>query len=120
MDAPSALASAAVSGAGAAVLTALGIDPAALFWAFVGASIGMTFAAAATRVRTAVVFCCVVLCCSLFGAFLAMQFTSGNPLGKDAFACGLALVFHPFLSALITLLPTALNGVLRRLGIGSP
>lgn len=111
-------ASAAASVAGAALLTTLGIDPVALFWAFVGACIGMTFAASATRARTAIVFCCVVLACSLFGAWAA-AYTSGQQLSRDAFACVLAIVFHPLLTALVNLLPTALNGVLRFFKIGS-
>lgn len=109
---------AAASGAGAIIFTALGIDPAALFWAFVGACIGTTFAAAVGRARWVVVFCCVVLSCALFGAFLALKFTSGDQTSRDAFACILAIVFHPALTALVTLLPTALSGLLRRFGLG--
>jgi hypothetical protein len=109
---PVSLGSTAASVAATTVLMTLGIDPAALFWAFVGACIGMTFAASASRVRAAVVFCCVVLSCSLFGAWLAAEYTHGQSLSRDAFACILAIVFHPLLNAMVAILPSALKGAI--------
>lgn len=112
------VAGAAVAGLGAALLAALGLEPGPLFWALVGASLGMSFAAATTRGRAAIVFVAVVLACSLFGAWLAQRYFAGEPLSRNAFACVLAIVFHPALNALITRLPAALDGLMKKFGIG--
>jgi hypothetical protein len=80
----------------------------------------MTFAAAATRTRTAIVFCCVVLTCSLFGAWLAGSYGGGQTLTRDVIACGLAILFHPVLNAMIAVIPKVLASALNRLGIGGP
>jgi pimeloyl-ACP methyl ester carboxylesterase len=113
------IAGAAVAGVGATALSALGLEPAALFWALVGASLGMSFAAATTRQRAVIVFCAVVLVCSLFGAFLAQQYFKADSLARNVIACALAIGFHPLLNAAITRLPAALDGLMRKLGIGS-
>ena len=109
---------AAAAGAGAVVLSTLGLDAAALFWSLVGASLGMSFAAATTRRRAIVVFAAVVLVCSLFGAFIAQRWSGGEALARNAYACILAIAFHPLLNALITRLPAAIDGAMRKLGIG--
>lgn len=119
VDTPTSVAGAAVAGLGATFLAALGIEPAALFWALVGATLGMSFAAAAGRLRAATVFAAVVLVCSLFGAWLAQRYFSGEPLSRNAFACGLAIIFHPLLNAAIPRLPAAIDGIMRLLRIGS-
>lgn len=116
----SAVAGAAVAGTGAALLSSLGLEPAPLFWALVGSSIGMTFAAATSRVRAMVVFVAVVLVCSLFGAWLAQHVFAGEALSRNAIACGLALIFHPMLNAVVTRIPAAVDGFARRwFGAGS-
>lgn len=114
----SSVAGAAVAGLGAGALAALGLDPAALFWALVGASLGMSFAAATTRPRAMVVFAAVVLVCSLSGAWLAQRYLAGEQLSRNFFACALAIVFHPALNAAVTRLPAALDGLMRKFGIG--
>lgn len=113
------VAGAAVAGLGAGVLAALGLEPAPMFWALVGAALGMSFAAATTRGRAAAVFIAVVLSCSLFGAWLAQRYYGGEPLSRNAFACLLAIAFHPLLNAAITRLPAAIDGLMRKFGIGS-
>jgi len=115
----SSIASAAVAGLGAGLLSSFGIEPAPLFWALVGASLGMTFAAAVSRGRAAAVFVAVVLSCSLFGAWLAQRYFGGELISRNAFACGLAIFFHPLVNAAVTRLPAALDGLLRKFGIGS-
>jgi pimeloyl-ACP methyl ester carboxylesterase len=110
--------SAGAAGAGAAALSALGIEPAALFWALLGASIGLSFAAATGRVRTVIVFAAVVLICSLFGAWLAQRYFAGETLSRNMLACLCAVFFHPILGAAVTRLPAALDGLMRRFGIG--
>lgn len=114
----SSVGSAAIAGAGAWALSALGLEPAPLFWALVGASLGMSFAAATTRPRAVAVFAAVVLTCSLFGAWLSQRYLAGEALSRNVFACALAIVFHPALNAAITRLPAALDGLMRKLGIG--
>lgn len=118
MTEPTTATAAIAAGLGAGLLASLGIEPAPLFWALVGASLGMTFAAATTRVRAASVFVAVVLCCSLFGAWLAQRYFSGEAISRNAFSCGLAIFFHPLLNAAITRLPAAIDGLMRKFGIG--
>lgn len=120
MTEPTSLAGAIVAGLGATALSALGLEPAPLFWALVGACLGMSFAAATTRARATMVFCCVVLVCSLFGAWLAQRYFGGEAISRNAFACALAIAFHPLLNAAITRLPAAIDGLMRLLRIGSP
>lgn len=115
---PSAAASAVAAGAGAALLAQLGIEPAPLFWAVVGGSLGVSFAAAATRWRVASVFVAVVLTCSLFGTWLAHRYIGGEALSRNTFACVLAIFFHPLLSAAVTRVPAVVDGLMRKFGIG--
>lgn len=105
--------------AGTAFLTYLGLEPAPLFWALVGASLGITFAPAANRVRASVVFGGVVLCSSLFGAWLAHRYAGGEPISRNAFSCFLALFFHPSVSLALTKMPALWDAVVNRL-VGSP
>jgi hypothetical protein len=98
-------------------LASLGLDPAPMFWALVGASIGMTFASATTRGRAVVVFGAVVLACSLFGKWLALRYYEGEVISRNAFSCALAIAFHPILNAAIKRIPVAIDGILTRLGI---
>ena len=111
--------SAAVGAAlGAGLLSAVGIEPAPLFWALVGASLGMSFAAATGRGRAVVVFAAVVLCCSLFGSWLAQRYLGGDTPSRSVAACLLAIWFHPALNAAIGRFPGAFDALLRKLGIG--
>lgn len=107
-------AGAIASGAGATILTALGLEPAPMFWALIGATLGITFAAATTRVRAGIVFIGVVLSCSLFGAWLAQRYMGGEAISRNAFACVLALFFHPLVSLALTKLPALWDAVVTR------
>lgn len=109
---------AVAAGAGAAALSYLGLEPAPMFWAVVGASVGMAFAGATTKGRAAIVFVAVVLCCSVFGSWLAQHYMTGESISRNAFACALAIVFHPLLNGLISSVPIAIAGLLRKFGIG--
>lgn len=124
MAEPATAASVVAAGAGALLLTTLGIEPGPLFWALVGGCIGMSFAGPASRTRAALVFVCVVLACSLFGAALATYAFKGEPLWRNVFSCLLAICFHPALNAIIRTLPDlvakvpeAVDGLLRRWGL---
>ena len=52
-------------GALASVLAALGLAPHALFWALIGATLGMSVASQSTRLRACIVFVCSVLSSAL-------------------------------------------------------
>jgi hypothetical protein len=120
MSEPSSSVVAAVVGGwtGAAVFAALGIEPAPLFWSSVGCCIGVSFAGPVPRIRGAVVFATVALACSLLGSYLAQAFATGTPITRNAFSCLLAVGFHPLLNAAVTRIPAALDGLLRKFGLG--
>lgn len=107
----------AAAGVGGAMLSAVGIEPAALFWAFVGATVGITFAAATGPLRTWIVFFCVALFCSIGGVGVALYF-GGGATTRNIAACLLAIAFHPILSAVITRIPPLIDGLMRKFGIG--
>ena len=117
-DAATSGAGALIAGAGGEAMSLFGMEAAPLFWALVGASLGVTFAAAATRARATVVFVTVVLSCSLFGAWLAHRYLGGESISRNALACGLAIFFHPLLNAAVTRVPEAVDSLMRRFGIG--
>lgn len=106
-------------GAGIASLmvSAIGIEPQPLFWAVFGASLGLSAAADAGRLRTAAVFASVVMCCSLFGTWAAMRYFEGDGLSRNGASCVLAIFFHPLLNASVAKLPQAIDAVFRKLGI---
>lgn len=112
------IAGAALGAAGATALSALGIEPAPLFWAVIGGCIGVSFAGSTSRARAVLLFIVVALACSVFGAYLAQTYTEGKPLTRNVFACLLAIAFHPLLNAAITRLPALLDGLMRKFGIG--
>lgn len=105
---------AVAAGAGASILTSLGLEPATLFWALVGATLGLSFAAAMTRARAVIVFAGVVLSCALFGAWLAQQYYGGGVLSRNVFACALAWFCHPLVSLALTKLPALWDAVVVR------
>lgn len=104
----------AAAGTGATILSSLGLDPATLFWSLVGATLGLSFAAAMSRQRAVVVFVGVVLSCALFGAWLAQQFYGGGALTRNVFACGLAWFCHPLVSLALTKLPALWDAIVVR------
>lgn len=95
------------TGAATGILSTLGLDPAALFWALVGSVIGVTFASATSRTRAAIVFVCVVLICSLAGVGTA-QWIGGGAVTRNLSACFLAIVFHPIITAAVSQIPVLL------------
>ena len=109
----------------AGMLTALGIGPAPLFWAFVGATIGMSMAPKVAALRAVVIYLCSVLASALLGAASVLLLPldaplspAGARLAANACACLLGLLFHPLLSAATNAVPVIVNGVLRRIGLG--
>jgi hypothetical protein len=113
------VAGSAAAGAGAALVAQLGLEPQAMFWAFIGAGLGATFAKEAPKFRAALVFSCVVFASSLFGAYASLRWGDGTQIEKNAIACTVALFFHPAVTAIVEALPSLLSGLASRLGIGS-
>jgi len=73
-----------------------------------------------SRARAFVVFVSVVLICSLLGAWLAQRYFGGEQLSRNAFACLLALFFHPLVSLILTKLPALWDAVVvRAVGAGA-
>lgn len=108
------------AGTGATVLSSFGLEPGPLFWALVGATLGLTFAASMSRPRALVVFGAVVLSSSLFGAWIAHRYFGGEQLSRNAMACGLGLFFHPLVSLALTKMPALWDAfVVRLVGPGA-
>lgn len=112
------LSTAAVGAAfSATVMAAIGVEPQPIYWALFGASLGLSAAAGAGRLRTAGVFAAVVMCCSLFGTWLSARWFNGDPLTRNAAACVMALFFHPLFIALVARLPQVIDAALKKVGV---
>lgn len=120
--ASSTLSSVLSAGVGAVALTALGVHPQPLFWALVGATLGLSLAPQADRLRAVAVFACVVLSSALLGTWAARTYWDGSLLAADGAAWLLAVAFHPlliaFLNAVPTLFSTVVGGWLKRFSPG--
>lgn len=120
--AASTLGAALGAGLGAVALTALGVHPQPLFWALVGATLGLSLAPKAERLRAVAVFVCVVLSSALLGTWAARTYWEGSLLAADGAAWLLAVAFHPlliaFLNAVPTLFSTVVGGWLKRFSPG--
>jgi uncharacterized membrane protein len=106
-----------LGGFGAFIFSSLGVAPAVLFWAMVGASLGVSFAAPASRARSVVVFIAAALACSLFGSWIALHYLSAD--SQNMAACALGIFFHPLLNAGITNLPRLVELALKKAGLTS-
>lgn len=100
------------AGLGAVALTALGIHPQPLFWALIGATLGLSLAPKAERLRALAVFVCVVLSSALLGTWAARTYWEGSLLAADGAAWALAVAFHPLLIAFLNAVPALLTSVL--------
>lgn len=105
----------------AAASTALGIEGGPLLWAFIGATLGVSWAPAASRLRFWTVFACVVLACSVCGAFLGAYWFDTKPelatRAGNVFALALAWLFHPVSAALVARVPDLIEGFMRKAGL---
>lgn len=108
------------AGAGGMLLTALGVHPQPVFWALVGATLGLSAAPQAGRVRAIAVFVCVVLASALLGTWASRTYVDGSLLAADGAAALLAVSFHPLLIAFLNGVPGLLQGWLRRFGAATP
>ncbi len=106
-------------GISALVTATIGVDPQALFWALVGATLGLSVAGTAARLRAIVVYLCVALSSALLGTWLARLHFEADATARNALAALLAIGFHPLANAALTALPSLVAGWAKRLG-GSP
>lgn len=87
-----------------AVLSAIGISAPALFWALVGATLGMTWAPPAARGRAAAVFVAVVFSSALLGTWAAEHFVD-SPSARNGLAWAMGVGFHLLLAEAMKRLP---------------
>lgn len=102
---------------GAGVMAAIGIEPQPMYWALVGASLGLSAAASAGRGRAIAVFLAVMMCCSLLGTWVSAKYFGGETLSRNVCACVLAIFFHPLLNASVERLPRVLDAIFKKLGV---
>jgi hypothetical protein len=101
-------------------MVALGIDHQALLWALIGATLGLTAAPQASRLRFACVFICAVLASALLGTWFAATMVDAptRKLATMGSSLILGALFHPLLTAAIGVVPTIVKAAVRRLGLG--
>lgn len=111
-------AGAAAAGVGSVIISLIGVEPQALIWAFVGASIGLSIPGQTGRWRAILLFVPVVLSGALVGSWGSAQFFGGAVFARNVGALAAGILFHPCVSWAVAATPRALDGVLRRLGVG--
>jgi hypothetical protein len=99
-------------------LSGLGVHPQPLFWALVGATLGMSLAPQAGRSRAVAVFACVVLASALLGTWAARTYVDGSLLAADGVSLLMAVAFHPLLIAFLNAVPSFFGGWIKRLSPG--
>lgn len=115
-DLTTAAAASASAGFTAATVAIIGVEPSTLFWSFVGAGLGLSWAAATGRFRAIAVFSSVTLGSALCGTWAAQVYFAGGPLASKGISFLLAVVAHPLLSAAITQLQPIAAGWADKLG----
>lgn len=108
---------AVAAGIGAATVAVLGLEPQALVWGFVGASIGISTAPAAGRMRAIAVFLAVVLAAALLGSWAAEHFFEARGVARNAWCLLLGISFHPLMTVAVQNIPGVFEALLRRLGV---
>lgn len=106
------------AGLGAMVLNTLGVHPQALLWALIGATLGMSLAPQASRLRAVAVFACVVLSSALLGTWVARTYADASLMAADVVALLMAIAFHPLLIAFLNGAPALLSGWIKRFSAG--
>lgn len=112
-------ATATSAGLGAMILATLGVEPQALLWSAVGASIGLTVAPPASRWRAMLTFTAVVMLAALAGTYVAEHHAAGSTVVRNASAAAVAALFHPLFQAAVSALPQLLSALTARFG-GTP
>lgn len=107
------------AGIGAFFIAAIGIEPQPIFWALIGATFGMSFAAQSGRLRWLAVFVCVVLTAAMAGSLIAESYFSSSNGWRNSLSWLVAAFFHPIFTAMSAAVPIIVQAGLRRLGIGA-
>lgn len=108
----------AASGAAALYLAqAVGIEPAALFWAFCGAGMGLGIPRQSTRVRIMVAFPFAILGGAALGAWAAHVWFAGGLRAMAGCSFVLGLSMHPLGELVIKHLEPIFTLALRRFGV---
>lgn len=116
----SAAASAVGAGAGALILSMLGVEAQALLWAAVGASVGITLAPQSGRLRAALTFGSVVLLSALAGTYVAHEHLAGSVVARNAISAATAMLFHPLFTAAVAGVPALVASIAARIGGARP
>jgi hypothetical protein len=118
MSDPFAAIAASVAGAVTSIaLTTIGIEPQSIMWCAIGAGAGTAIAPGLGRAKQAVVFLCTILLCALLGTWVAQKYGGGDNIVRNLAGAFSAFFFHPFVSAAVSKIPEALDGLLRKLGL---
>jgi hypothetical protein len=106
--------SACAAGVVACTTALVGLHPHALLFAFIGATIGLSFAPVTSKWRAASLFVAVVLGAALLGSWAAAEWSAGSKLAQSGYALVIATLFHPLLTAVVEKLPAVLDGFINR------
>lgn len=118
MGEPTSAATAIGAGLLAAALASLGLSAQPLFWALIGATLGMSVAPNTGRTRAAIVFTCAVLSSALLGIYVAQVYLPNVMLAPNVVALLLGTMFHPLLASASKAVPKIFDALLKRFGIG--
>lgn len=120
MSATETAAQAALTGTSALFVAALGVEPQAVIWSFVGCIIGVTLAKPAGRFYAILMFIAATLTCALCGTLTAELWLDRSVTGRNVCAVVYGVIFHPAVAALIGMVPGTFDAikafVVRRIG----
>ena len=115
-----AIAVATGSGFAALVTSTIGIEPRPIFWALIGATLGLSLAKPTGRLYAVASFVCVVFASGLAGTWLSNHFLGGNEIARDLLSLAVAGMFHPLFGVAAALAPGALRSLAQRFGLVPP
>lgn len=109
-------AAAASAGVASVTVALLGVEPQALFYAFCGSGIGLSWAASAGRFRALAVFIFTTVGAAMFGTWASAELWAGAAVARNAMSFLLGVVAHPLIGAVITQLEPVARGLADKLG----
>lgn len=98
--------------ASAVTLALLGVPLQPIIWGLIGGFLGAGFAKPSGWLVSAATYLSASLLSSLAGHSISAQFFGGNGLVGSAFSAGIAVLFHPLLSAAVQRMPALLDWAL--------
>lgn len=98
------------AGVGAFIVTSIGVQPQPLFWALIGATLGLSLAAEAGRLRAVSVFVAVIFASALIGSWAAHH-VDATDFGRNGLSLVVAALFHPIFSAAIAQVPAVVASI---------